>query len=297
MVRFIGYYSQAWLSGFKHSYNSVIFATLSANDYAVVIANESFLDPLFRLPDVHDSTSNYVSGSQYYYDSEKIDLMRDIRQKALKKDLDQLENEECIRAYAQNFLSTRSNVVMISKDFENRFGSRVLSVGVYINDNSDIDNPADEIGPFSWLCSTVSPELNFCNSAEVIETASRTGGWHFDRDFRKSSISYCLSQKTEDICKLMFSPAIAIITVLFNVTKLVIIFLLFHGSSHKPLMIIGDGLTSYLKRSDPTTARYALFSSSDFNHFWTMRTVRHQNARHRWHKSVGSARLVFYITM
>lgn len=78
------------------------------------VTNENFLDPLVTEYDLHGF--NYYVGLED--DSQRsMILVREMKQNTLAGHLEKLDNRDCIRAYAQMFLSSRSNLLLISDGF------------------------------------------------------------------------------------------------------------------------------------------------------------------------------------
>lgn len=86
-------------------------------------------------------------------------------------------------------------------------------------DNAVIDNGS--AGPFDWLCTTLGADHGICDAAKVDSHLNNADNWTHYVDcydtinaivingVAMARVLYCLSQKTEDQCKLLFSPAIS----------------------------------------------------------------------------------------
>ncbi|ERF73269.1 hypothetical protein EPUS_03101 [Endocarpon pusillum Z07020] len=79
-------------------YNSVVFASLSTNEYDIVLASEAFLN----------------GGSLSAYHEAWIPELKDIQNRA--RYWDHLEPAECINAYTAKYLNTRRNLVVVVTD-------------------------------------------------------------------------------------------------------------------------------------------------------------------------------------
>jgi hypothetical protein len=82
----------------SRSYNSVIFASVGANNYMVFSVNQTIIES-------HD-----------FLDSLSWDEAP-ILKSTLAGRLDRLENEQCIRSYATMFLSSRSNLLLVTSSY------------------------------------------------------------------------------------------------------------------------------------------------------------------------------------
>ncbi|KAJ5808457.1 hypothetical protein N7474_009726 [Penicillium riverlandense] len=82
---------------------------------------------------------------------------------------------------------------------------------------------------------------------------------------RTYSIQGCLAVKTPERCQLLYSPPFAIVIVLTTLTKVTTMFLSARISSSraKPFLVIGDAVSSFMLRPDPTTEGKCWLSSAD----------------------------------
>lgn len=79
-------------------------------------------------------------------------------------------------------------------------------------------------------------------------------------------INGCLAVKTEENCKLLYSPPICIIIIFSMMAKLAVIALTLRDgrSREAPLLTIGDAIASFMKCPDSTTEGFCWSSGSDF---------------------------------
>lgn len=274
------------------SYNSVIFATQSANNYGIILANEGFvrLPATVLGPNATAETSRYVNEAEF---------VQHIHRKAASKQLERLENRECIKAYAKTFVSSRSNLILVSETFKGHPNANFSWHVVGMQDNAGMDN--GQGGPFDWLCNNDSMGGTPCGEIQASQASATAPHWRpftceaVRNDYDR--ISYCLSEVTESKCRLVFSPTIAITTILFNVAKLVVIGIMVYKDSHFPLLTMGDALVSFLERADTTLVHYGLFTNCDFEHCWTLKITGYSKVRKRWYGAPVSVRLYSFILM
>lgn len=67
------------------------------------------------------------------------------------------------------------------------------------------------------------------------------------------SIDYCLSQRVEERCQLMYSPWICMVVIIFNLIKVICILLTIQQRRHGLFLTIGDAISSFLKCPDRTS--------------------------------------------
>jgi hypothetical protein len=77
-------------------------------------------------------------------------------------------------------------------------------------------------------------------------------------------VHYCLSQPTEESCKLQFSLPIVIVIICFNFFKAVIMLILAFGLREPRVQTIGDAIASFLIQPDHIVNGRCLYSASDF---------------------------------
>ena len=109
-------------------------------------------------------------------------------------------------------------------------------------------NRLNEVEPQNW-------------TVNVIETL---GPANFTTTNSTKSVYYCLSQPTEESCKLQFSLPIAIVIIFFNFIKAVIMLILVFGLREARVQTIGDAIASFLIQPDHIVNGRCLYSISDF---------------------------------
>jgi hypothetical protein len=240
----------------SHSYNSVIYASTGANSYYVFLVNQTFFEPrqanlsspdqFFGLMGFSGYSTAYAYESLILEDplqepSGNLDqysnaILGNLQESALVGTLDRLDNEQCIRSYSTMFLSDRSNLLLVASGFPL---SDVL--------NEVPDQPSlNEVDPHNWTVATWTET----NETSIKTTATR--------------VDYCMSQPTEAFCKLRFNLPIAIVIILFNFFKAVIMLILAFGLRETRVQTMGDAIASFLIQPDHIVNGRCLYSASDF---------------------------------
>ncbi|KAJ5193480.1 hypothetical protein N7449_009622 [Penicillium cf. viridicatum] len=67
------------------------------------------------------------------------------------------------------------------------------------------------------------------------------------------SIDYCLSQRVEEQCQLMYSPWICMVVIIFNLIKVICILLTIQQRRQGLFLTVGDAISSFLKCPDRTS--------------------------------------------
>ncbi|KAL1871753.1 hypothetical protein Plec18167_006903 [Paecilomyces lecythidis] len=91
-----------------------------------------------------------------------------------------------------------------------------------------------------------------CASEIFTGTGSKT--------FKSVPVDYCLSQQVEQDCQLLFSLPICIVVILCNFTKIACMFLTARDDRKEIFLTVGDAISSFLTRPDPTTEGRCLLS-------------------------------------
>ena len=180
--------------------------------------------------------------------------------KVVKQELDRLNNSECIKAYATDFLTSRANVILVYDnathlhrpiDYDT---SRILSSGC-----------AD---PFYWICGNEA--TSFC--ADEALSCGRSISNITPEDwspFSGERISYCLSESVPERCTLQLSPYIAWTVVGFNLLKVIVLGYVVLRIQEVPLLTIGDAIASFLKEPDETTNNLCLMGKANIQ-WWRL---------------------------
>lgn len=202
--------------------------------------------------------------------------------------LEKLDTQHCTKAYTQTFISSRSNVILMSNQhIAQESKSTDISMDYINNEQINRGDIGQGITTYDWIC---QGGPIYCTEVTRISPDN----WH---PYNDTQVSYWLSKRTSEQCKLHFSLPITITMIIFNLAKLGVFLSMFYRTSHQPLLTIGDALVSFLQRSDRATSRFIIFDRSDFEHFWYSRCGAYMMLQRRWYKSIEGAQLVFYSTM
>lgn len=184
-----------------------------------------------------------------------------LHQAAAVGGLQTLNKSACIKAYANDYLSDRSNLLLVVSDTANNSTEpEILAYGS--DDNDAIDQKITCVNdPYPWICPT-----HDCNSRcqdRLSEVLAQSSSWKpMGQD-----VDYCLSQSTEEMCKLHFSLVLAIIVIFFNVCQVLLMLMLALRTQEDRMLTIGDAAASFLSKPDSTTQGCCLHCPSNFGGF------------------------------
>ncbi|KIV87479.1 hypothetical protein PV11_03022 [Exophiala sideris] len=227
-------------------YNSVFFSALATNNYSV----------LYTSPD-------FINGASYntsaFPDTNDLNVT-DIQSNA--KQYDVLDNEDCIKAYAKDFVEARRNVIVVVKDPPANQGSLFK-----VEDNEFPEVITPKYNAYAWVCDNpnVVKQTDACCENEhgfvpcskitpkLLNMANQwsTGGFEVD---------HCLSEPVQSQCHLHFSLDMMAVVLGFNILKVIGIAYVAFRLGESPLVNAGDAIQSFLRNPDRTTEGMCLSS-------------------------------------
>ncbi|GAM91408.1 hypothetical protein ANO11243_094580 [Dothideomycetidae sp. 11243] len=260
-------------------YNSVVVSTFEAYYFHVLVVAPEFLTgapygPYFDIGnlDINDPTPASV------IDGIRADIA----------DFERLDLADCITAYDRPFLTTRSDVVVVTTTHN-------TSNSVYLTLSGG--NQFLSEGFASWLCTkTPNPTVNIIYGDCLYIPDSLFGATTPEFGQVRFPVDYCLSRPMPSNCSIELYDSLMAVVICFNAVKfLLMIGTLFFvdGSS---LVTIGDAIASFLNRPDLTTTGYCLMGRRDVK-TWKKSSsplvpkMYTRRKRMFWIQAVGSGRL------
>ena len=271
-------------------YNSAVFTTLSTTQYPLWAMDQKLtgLSPESDLQEAvnKNSDTDVDIGSLSTNDISTFD---------------NLTISDCIRAYGRDFVSARSDLILVVDDTRALTNSSMIPFGSIGDDNG-----------YSWMCQGYSGKIPLggtCNIDELIVNATE---WHRWQPLYQAGINdpnsigrfstsagalrtdigtgngylpiqYCLSRKVDEHCTVQFSITIMCIVIVSSAVKAIsmVTFLLFQDEP--PLVTLGDALQSFLDENDQTTRRMCLSGADRFRTtFWGAGAEPWKGQNYRW---------------
>jgi hypothetical protein len=147
--------------------------------------------------------------------------------------------------------------------------------------NEVIDKPRPRncvVDPVPWICPEYDCEVACINRLNelllepenwTVIVVPKTEELNFrserlKRFERSPLVEHCLSQPTEESCKLQFSLPVVIVIIFFSFFKVVIMLILAFGLREARVQTIGDAIASFLIQPDHIVNGRCLYSASDF---------------------------------
>lgn len=225
----------------------------------------------------------------------------DIQSRA--KQFEVLDNEECIRAYARDFVEARRNVIVVVKDSPANQDSLFK---VEINEFPQVITP--KYDAFAWICDNpdVVRQTDACCenkygfvpcskiTPKLVGMADQwsTGGFEVD---------HCLSEIVPSQCHLHFSLDMMAIVLGFNVLKVIGIAYVAFRLGESPLVTAGDAIQSFLLHPDKTaegmclSSHASIVASSKLG--YNAGAMRHDPKPHRFGAAATWKQWTFLLTI
>jgi hypothetical protein len=188
----------------------------------------------------------------------------------IAKDLERLDNADCIREYSSPLISGRKHLILVLPDDPKRTTNESF-LGLYRAEfnSTNEDGKCNKDG-YDWLCQVALRDE--CHWGEGCSKQARRIDPRNWETFWKRKPEYCLSEKVNQTCALRFSSSLAWVVISFNGLKLLLLLLccLSKGplGQEQPILTIGDAISSFLKRNDKTTQHMSAMGAFDLA-LWT----------------------------
>lgn len=128
-------------------------------------------------------------------------------------------------------------------------------------------------------------------------------------NFESFPVDYCLSQKIDEKCQLLFSLPICLTVIFCNVIKVVCMFLTAHYDRKEMFLTVGDAISSFVDNPDKTTENSCLLSKSSIgkgpqswrasldNNGFSQESAALLSGKNRWMKAVDFSNWTVTITL
>ena len=251
-------------------FNSVFFISIATYDYNVIFATPNFTTG------ADFSTAN-GRNTVYFQPPSFKENLTNVQHSVVQREWERLENVDCIRAYANDLITDRRHVVVVSSNASIRDTGSVIG-----SQNQEYVLPerwytlAEGYNPYTWICSDRDLQVlhppphkthdgygPLCYS--YAQRLTKVPDEWSPSEFRAD---YCLSEQVPGSCAANVNIAIIWIIVVCNIIKLVVMtYLASSKVLTQPLVTIGDAITSFVTKPDPTTIGMCLISRRDMSNY------------------------------
>ncbi|KAF1845476.1 uncharacterized protein K460DRAFT_311919 [Cucurbitaria berberidis CBS 394.84] len=271
----------AWIWGilvltslpFHLFFNAVFFTTSQANQYAVAVIDQSYIEKTNFRPSPENVSPDLFE--QWVYSKEECDgkvcpfdvrnvsavveLLQDVRSVSRNAEFVRMDPRECIQNYSSGFLRGHSDVVAVSSRPD--ADSPILWTR-YPQRSITLDKVHTNQDPFHWICYDLLAVNNTsqdrCSLKMAIDGSDSGRKW----SVFGNPISHCFARISPDVCQLQFNAWLMLAVVVFGVIKvLTLCYLVFWRPADRFLRTLGDAIASFLEEEDPTTKNMCLVSS------------------------------------
>ncbi|KAJ9604505.1 hypothetical protein H2200_011341 [Cladophialophora chaetospira] len=272
-------------------YNSVFYSALATNNYSVLYTSQSFIQGA-----TYDKTKFPDTGACN---------VTEVQAGARAGNYTVLNNEDCIHAYARDFVEDRRNVIVVVKNppsnegsvfniTQNEFPEKITSQYnpyAWICENPDVVNQTgtqSAVNKWGFIpCSKITPKL--------VDVADqwKTGGFEVD---------HCLSEPVESQCHLHFNLILMSVVLGFNVLKAIGVAYVVFSLGEAPLITVGDALQSFICNPDSTTegmclaSHQSIVAASKLGGYKSM-PMRYDPKQHRFYEAATWRQWTFLLVV
>ena len=301
--------SRWWPAGLTtcNSFNSVFYVIVSANNYSVFGVANYFVDP----------NSPIKLGAQGFqpYDSsllentpnaqKQMQALPSLQQDAFTGKLQRLSNEDCVKAYSQDYVTDRTHVLLIAthnstSTLDAQYGMPGLVYGSQTMNNANLFGRGCHIDPYPWICPPAPghAECPLPCKYRLDPVFDNINDW----EAQGIQVDYCLSQQLPSHCELKFSRPLTAVVITCNVVKIAVMCAVAFGNIKTPLATTGDAIASFLSIPDRTTTRRCLAVQRDFTSapgggFNQVPARQFSGTRAHWFRAASKKRWITFFTL
>jgi hypothetical protein len=235
------------------SYNAMIFITYSANSYTVFVAQQSFVSTNNVTIQLSQNATTAKSLSDEY-----TGIINYMHGQSTKGQLERFSASDCVDKYSVPLQSAHGNLIIITNATSS--GNALVDYIIQEPETSDVfgvyhalvptEDAAGSEEQYSWICDTPSIKNDSC-FYEIDNIKGNIKNWTVAAGNR--TVDYCLSQKTDEHCKLQISLSMTLICILTITFKVMVMFAVALFVNETPLMTTGDAIETFMKDPDPFT--------------------------------------------
>ncbi|PKY07921.1 hypothetical protein P168DRAFT_261947 [Aspergillus campestris IBT 28561] len=216
-------------------YNSVIYSTVSALDYAILLVPDDLAsnEPLAAADD------NFERGFFNTVGTSAADIQTEMFNGTYRD----VEAQECLDAY--------------NTEFNSDLGTLIAVTNRHFFHNTTVLKARIDSGLFSGTMDTPSWAANITfkhGKDPIYPNQLGIGGDPIaSLSFPEIPVSRCMIKQRRSLCQLTYSPAIAVVVIVSNMIKVVCMYLTARTSRTHLLLTVGDAISSFLAKPDQVT--------------------------------------------
>ncbi|RAK99651.1 uncharacterized protein BO80DRAFT_503133 [Aspergillus ibericus CBS 121593] len=223
-------------------YNSVISSSISTFDYGMILIPDN-LSPTESLVSTDEASAFYdVVGS----------TPEVIRTEIFNGTFQNVSNLECLKKYDVQFNTHLGTLIFVA---ERQYFANDSSLQASLYYGSSVYDYVKTVG--KSRAEAAIDEGHWMAAGKA---------WDFYDDYNEDPsipISHCMQKTMTQRCRLLFSPSIALAVILFNLAKVICMYLTAKTDRSEIFLRVGDAVSSFLANPDPTTEGRCLMSRKD----------------------------------
>jgi hypothetical protein len=244
--------------------------------------------------------------------SDKGDSLKSLLQVAKNGSLHYLDSASCVAAFAQTYQVSYGKLLLATEYAQNNNSYTLIHTNPVYQPESD--SVAKAMLAYPWVCPSDSGSQQVCNNngSSAVHEWAENKNWTVNVQTGSMisanyNIQHCLAEPATQHCSLQYSPPSMIAVIVANLVKILILLYIWLGMPRAPLLTVGDGVASFLRRSDPYSLGMCLPSdgSAIYTHpvYAKLPSLKNRQLRHpavytakrrRWGSTI-STRWGFFI--
>lgn len=230
-----------------------------------------------------------LRNNTYPFKNETVQSFSRFHQKSINGDLSRLSASDCIGAYGTTFQSQYSNLMLITDDVN----STNFDFDVVFR-QAVFDPQSFPTEPYPWICSKRGIDEYYQEhpcSYHLPDIQSNSNNW----TVKSYHVDHCLTEAVPEMCKLQYSLPLAIVVIVFNLIKAIIICSVSFTSNwtNPPILTSGDAIASFMEKPDEHTKGSCLVPRevpSEFVGLQYTLQMRYYKEPQRWKSAVSARR-------
>ena len=231
-------------------YNSAIYYKTAVPAYDIFAGPGSLHQ--MNWPDVQLNNKNKTS--------DKGNSLKGLLLAAKNGTLRHLGSASCVAAFAQTYQTSYGKLLLATEDVQDNNSYTLVFTDPVYHPKNQVDGPA--MLPYPWVCPVDEGSQQVCkhNGSSAVRKWAGNKNWtvSVQSGFTTShissadySIQHCLAEPVTQYCSLQYSLPSTIAVIVSNLVKTAILLYVWLGITQTPILTVGDGIASFLRRPDP----------------------------------------------
>lgn len=188
--------------------------------------------------------------------SDQAESLKSLLHAAKNGTLHHLDRASCVAAFAQTYQTSYGKLLLATESAKDNDSYTLVYTNPVYQPKYYPGNKA--MLPYPWVCPSDSDSQRVCseNGSSAVHKWAENKNWTVDvqpgyMTSASYNIQHCLAEPVPQNCSLQYSPPSMVAVVVANLVKTGILLYIWLGMPRAPLLTVGDGIASFLRRSDP----------------------------------------------